>query len=115
LDVDDLGLLAFRKVALGVHDDAATYGAVGAGVAGFGSAGKLERTNCCRIGRFDSTESERSDCRASKSRACASHELASREFNVQAFLLSLLPPTGDNSVRADHAIDRSYGSSDVFD
>ena len=42
LDVDDLGLLTLRKVALGIHDDAASHGAVRARVAGFCKACELE-------------------------------------------------------------------------
>jgi hypothetical protein len=42
LDVDDLRLLTLRKVALGLHDDAASNGAVRARVAGFCEACELE-------------------------------------------------------------------------
>src|SRR5580692_10866908 len=94
-DVDDVGLLTLRKVALGIHDDAAGDGTISAGVAGFGGADELEGPYRRGVRGFDASKSERPDGGTGKTRAGARQEAAPRELHIQGRLLRRLPPTGD--------------------
>src|SRR6202022_1304705 len=96
-DVDDVGLLTLRKVALGIHDDAASDGTIGAGVAGFGGADELEGPYRRGIRGFDASKSERSDGGTGKTRAGACHKLAPRELHVQGTSPQTIAPYGGRS------------------
>src|ERR1700754_330045 len=94
-DVDDVGLLTLRKVALGIHDDAAGNRAVCAGVASFRETGQLVGAYRCRVSLFNVPETERTDCGGRKTRAGAFHKSTPRELHIHLkVLLRDLAPNG---------------------
>src|SRR5215831_8103417 len=74
LDVDDVRLLTFRKVALGIHDDAAGDRAIGAGIASFRYAEQLEGANRRSESCFNSAETKCAEGSAGHTHAGAFHE-----------------------------------------